>query len=71
MKQIAIGLVVGLGLIATAIYLKPTEPVLACANNGCAYLKGKHLFILQDGKNTRFNLITSQVSEVKIQKVRR
>lgn len=67
----SLSIFIGLGLIATAIYLKPTEPVLACANNGCAYLKGKHLFILQDGKNTRINLITSQVSEVKIQKVRR
>ena len=67
----SLSILIGLALIATAIYLKPTEPVLACANNGCAYLKGKHLFILQDGKNTRINLITSQVSEVKIQKVRR
>ena len=67
----SLSIFIGLGLIATAIYLKPTEPVLACANNGCAYLKGKHLFILQDGKNTRINLITSQVSDVKIQKVRR
>ena len=67
----SLSIFIGLGLIATAIYLKPTEPVLACANNGCAYLKGKHLFVLQDGKNTRINLITSQVSEVKIQKVRR
>ena len=67
----SLSIFIGLGLIAKAIYLKPTEPVLACANNGCAYLKGKHLFILQDGKNTRINLITSQVSEVKIQKVRR
>ena len=67
----SLSIFIGLGLIATAIYLKPTEPVLACANNGCAYLKGKHLFILQDGKNTRINLITSQLSEVKIQKVRR
>ena len=67
----SLSIFIGLALIATAIYLKPTEPVLACANNGCAYLKGKHLFILQDGKNTRINLITSQVSEVKIQKVRR
>ena len=67
----SLSIFIGLGLIATAIYLKPTEPVLACANNGCAYLKGKNLFILQDGKNTRINLITSQVSEVKIQKVRR
>ena len=67
----SLSIFIGLGLIATAIYLKPTEPVLACANNGCAYLKGKHLFVLQDGKNKRINLITSQVSEVKIQKVRR
>ena len=67
----SLSIFIGLGQKDTAIYLKPTEPVLACANNGCAYLKGKHLFILQDGKNTRINLITSQVSEVKIQKVRR
>ena len=67
----SLSIFIGLALIATAIYLKPTEPVLACSNNGCAYLKGKHLFVLQDGKNKRINLITSQVSEVKIQKVRR
>ncbi len=67
----SLSILIGLALIATAIFFKPPEPVLACSATVCGYLKGKHMFWIENGKHKRLNLITSQVSEVKIQKVRR
>jgi hypothetical protein len=68
--KISISIFLGLGLIAGAIYYKPTQPPLSCSDKSCATMKGKYLVSLSQGKLQKFNTETGTYIIRPLKKVR-
>ena len=64
----SLSILIGLALIATAIYLKPIETI-ACNPAQCAMLKGKYYIEIVAGKQNTVNLETAEVKTRPIKKV--
>lgn len=68
--KISISIFLGLGLIAGAIYYKPTQPPLSCAEGSCSTMKGKYMVTLSQGDLVKFNTETGRYISVPLKEVR-
>jgi len=64
----SLSILIGLALIATAIYLKPMETI-SCTPSQCTIVKGKYLIELVAGKLNIVNTETATVTRRHIKKL--
>jgi hypothetical protein len=68
--KISISIFLGLGLIAGAIYYKPTQPPLSCSDGNCSTMKGKYIVSLSQGRLVKHNTETGTYITRPLKKVR-
>ena len=68
MKLLSLSMLIGFGLIAFAIFFKPVDPALACDNYGCAFLKGKYIYIWQNEHITKVHVNRARKSSLRVLK---